>query len=311
MPLFLSRRAAIPASEITDEAVFNQRRDFVKRAIAAGALTASPNLLAASKVDELLGKSEDSDDPLTDIKHATSYNNFYEFTTDKRLVKAYAKDFQTDPWSVKVEGACDKPGTYTLEDILKPHSIEERVYRFRCVEAWSMVVPWNGFALGDLLKRFQPSSDAKFVEFTTLYDPKRMPGQRSRSISWPYVEGLRIDEAMHPLAFMATGLYGKDLPPQNGAPIRLVVPWKYGFKSIKSIVKIRFTSEQPQTTWQQLAAHEYGFYANVNPKVSHPRWSQAREVRIPGLFKNHPTQLFNGYDEVASLYSGMDLRRNY
>jgi len=309
MLIKIPRRSEISAAEITDEDVFVNRRQFIQRAVTLGALTSVPGVLAAA---EPIKSALSSTETPTEYKHIINYNNFYEFTTDKRRVASYARNFNTEGWQVEVEGECDKPGTYTLEDILKPHPIEERIYRFRCVEAWSMVVPWNGFALGDLLKRFAPNSQAKYVEFTTLYDPKQMVGQNSRSIPWPYVEGLRIDEAMHPLAMMVTGIYGKPLLPQNGAPLRLMTPWKYGFKAIKSIVKIRFTSRQPRNTWQILAPNEYGFYANVNPNVDHPRWSQAREVRIPGLFKNRPTEMFNGYaDDVAHLYAGMDLRRNF
>jgi sulfoxide reductase catalytic subunit YedY len=215
---------------------------------------------------------------------------------------------------VAVAGEAEVTGSFTLEDILKPHVLEERIYRLRCVEAWSMVIPWVGFPLGDLLKRFKPTSKARYVEFTTLLDPKQMPGQRYAALDWPYVEGLRIDEAMHPLTILAVGLYGKALPNQNGAPLRLVVPWKYGFKSIKSIVRIRLTEEQPRTSWEKSAPREYGFYANVNPDVDHPRWSQKRERRIgsAAFWDRQPTQMFNGYgDEVASLYTGMDLARSF
>ena len=244
----------------------------------------------------------------------TSYNNFYEFGLDKADPKENAQDFRTQPWSVEIAGECDAPGKLTLEDILKPHALEERVYRFRCVEAWSMVVPWMGFPLADLLARFKPNSRAKYVEFTTLLDPRQMPGQRRAVLEWPYVEGLRIDEAMHPLSFMAVGLYGRWLPNQNGAPLRLVLPWKYGFKGIKSIVRIRFTERQPRNSWNIAAPDEYGFYANVNPAVDHPRWSQAKERRLGGsMFSARVDTLpFNGYaEEVASLYRGMDLRRYF
>ena len=247
----------------------------------------------------------------------STYNNFYEFGTGKDDPARNARDFSIEPWTVKVEGECAKPGSYSLEDILKPHTFEERVFRLRCVEAWSMVIPWVGFSLGDLLKRFEPTGDANYVQFDTLVDSEQMPAQRSRfaTIDWPYQEGLRMDEAMHPLATIATGLYNDILPAQNGAPLRLVVPWKYGFKSIKSIVAIRFTKTMPNNTWRDLQASEYGFYANVNPQVSHPRWSQASERRLPtSLFmpRRIDTMMFNGYaDEVASLYDGMDLRRFY
>jgi len=248
----------------------------------------------------------------TDI---TTYNNFYEFGTDKSDPAQNARGFRTNPWNVTVSGEAEVTGTYSLEDILKPHPLEERIYRLRCVEAWSMVIPWIGFPLGDLLKRFKPTSKARYVGFKTLYDPKQMPGERSGVLEWPYVEGLRMDEAMHPLAIMAVGLYGKVLPNQNGAPLRLIVPWKYGFKGIKSIVAIQFTERMPRTTWAGSAPNEYGFFANVNPEVDHPRWSQASERHIGAgsLFNSRrPTLPFNGYaTEVAALYAGMDLRRNF
>jgi sulfoxide reductase catalytic subunit YedY len=242
----------------------------------------------------------------------TGYNNFYEFGTGKEDPAENAHRLRPRPWSVVVEGECEKPGRLALEDLLAAHSLEERIYRLRCVEAWSMVVPWLGFPLGDLLKRFEPTSRAKFVELTTLLDPRQMPGQRSNVLDWPYVEGLRIDEAMHPLALIAVGLYGKWLPNQNGAPLRLVVPWKYGFKSVKSIVRIRFTERRPSTSWALSAPREYGFFANVNPEVDHPRWSQKSERRIgtANFLARKPTLAFNGYaNEVAGLYRGMDLAR--
>jgi sulfoxide reductase catalytic subunit YedY len=242
----------------------------------------------------------------------TTYNNYYEFGTDKSDPSENAQKFHTQPWNVAIGGEAEVTGTFSLEDILKPHPLEERVYRLRCVEAWSMVVPWVGFPLGDLLKRFKPTSKAKFVEFRTLYDPKQMPGQRSAVLEWPYVEGLRMDEAMHPLTLMAVGLYGKVLPNQNGAPLRLIVPWKYGFKGIKAIVSIKFTERAPRTTWAGAASNEYGFFANVNPSVDHPRWSQATERHIgaSAFGPRQPTLPFNGYAaQVASLYSGMDLRK--
>lgn len=252
---------------------------------------------------------------LTPYESVTTYNNFYEFGTDKADPAENAGTLKINPWTVTVDGLCDKGGQYSLEDLLKPHTLEDRIYRFRCVEAWSMVVPWLGFSLGDLLKRFQPKSSARFVKFTTLLDPKQMPNQNSRALDWPYVEGLRMDEAMHPLATMAVGLYGRSLPDQNGAPLRLIVPWKYGFKSIKSIVKITFTDTAPVTTWLGLAPEEYGFFANVNPAVDHPRWSQARERRLPSpVFKPNwvDTLPFNGYaKDVSGLYRNMDLRRFY
>jgi sulfoxide reductase catalytic subunit YedY len=248
------------------------------------------------------------------LEEITSYNNYYEFGTDKDDPKANAQKFKTTPWSLTIAGEAEITGRYNLEDILKPHALEERVYRLRCVEAWSMVVPWVGFPLGDLLQRFKPTSKAKYVQFTTLHDPRQMPGQSSSVLPWPYVEGLRIDEAMHPLALLVVGLYGRVLPNQNGAPLRLIVPWKYGFKGIKAIVKISFLQRQPETTWNLSAPSEYGFYANVNPQVDHPRWSQATERHIGASFLSarRPTLAFNGYAaEVASLYSGLDLRRNF
>jgi sulfoxide reductase catalytic subunit YedY len=241
-----------------------------------------------------------------------TYNNYYEFGTDKSDPSENAQKFRTQPWNVTIGGEAEVTGTFGLEDILKPHPLEERIYRLRCVEAWSMVVPWVGFPLGDLLKRFKPTSKAKFVEFKTLYDPKQMPGQRSSVLAWPYVEGLRMDEAMHPLTLMAVGLYGKVLPNQNGAPLRLIIPWKYGFKGIKAIVSIKFTERAPRTTWAGAASNEYGFFANVNPAVDHPRWSQATERHIGAnaFGPRQPTLPFNGYAaQVASLYTGLDLRK--
>ncbi|MEC7118491.1 MAG: protein-methionine-sulfoxide reductase catalytic subunit MsrP [Pseudomonadota bacterium] len=262
-----------------------------------------------------LARTNPTGEALTPYESATTYNNFYEFGTGKTDPSRHAGTLKLDPWTVTVDGLCDQAGKYTLEDILKPHTLEDRIYRFRCVEAWSMVVPWLGFSLGDLLKRFEPKSTARFVKFTTLLDTQQMPNQRSRDLNWPYVEGLRMDEAMHPLAIMAVGLYGRSLPDQNGAPLRLIVPWKYGFKSIKSIVRITFMESAPITTWLGLAPQEYGFYANVNPAVSHPRWSQARERRLPNTLLNpnwHETLPFNGYaSEVAGLYRNMDLRKFY
>ncbi len=250
----------------------------------------------------------------TSFEDVTSYNNFYEFGLEKSDPKEYSQSFRYWPWNVEIAGETELPGRYALEDLLKPHALEERLYRFRCVEAWSMVVPWMGIPLGDLLRRFKPSSKAKFVEFTTLLDPAQMPGQRSRVLDWPYVEGLRIDEAMNPLALLVVGVYGQWLPNQNGAPLRLIVPWKYGFKSIKSIVRIHFTERQPRNSWNISAPEEYGFYANVNPAVDHPRWSQAKERRIGGgLFAARVDTLpFNGYaSEVAALYTGMNLARYF
>lgn len=305
----------IPSSEITPEVIYRQRRQFML-AVTAGLLATT----AAGRADTTTGAGRVSvystHEAITPAADASSYNNFYEFGYDKEDPLHYAQKLKTKPWSVHIEGAVAKPGVYTLEDILKPHTLEERIYRLRCVEAWSMVIPWLGFPLADLLKRVEPTSKAKFVYFETLHDPAQMPEQDSlfSTIEWPYREGLRIDEAMHPLTLLATGMYGKVLPNQNGAPLRLVVPWKYGFKSIKSIVKIRLQETQPKTTWEKTAPDEYGFYANVNPDVDHPRWSQKQERRLPSasLFKPNliATQLFNGYAEhVAAMYSGMDLRR--
>ncbi|HEX6047675.1 MAG TPA: protein-methionine-sulfoxide reductase catalytic subunit MsrP [Gemmatimonadaceae bacterium] len=303
----------IPSSEITPEHVYVNRRDFLR---AAGLIGVAG---AAASTAALVGRSASDDRPqgaqpqdaLTPFEDVTTYNNFYEFGTDKSDPAENAKGFKTKPWSVRVEGLVSKPATYDLEDFIKPHKLEERVYRMRCVEAWSMVIPWLGFPMADLIKRVQPLGSAKYVEFQTLHDPKQMPGQRSGVLPWPYTEGLRLDEAMHPLAIFAVGLYGKMLLPQNGAPFRIVVPWKYGFKGAKSIVRIRFTDTQPKTAWNEAAPNEYGFYANVNPEVDHPRWSQARERRI-GEFRRRPTLMFNGYaDQVGHLYRGMDLRKFY
>jgi sulfoxide reductase catalytic subunit YedY len=313
----------IRPSEITDERFFHMRRSLLVATLGLGTAAALPRLAdaqgaATSPVGAQLAfkrneKYVAKETPNT-WQEITSYNNFYEFGLDKGDPAVNAHTLKTTPWSVQIAGECEVKGTFTLEDIVKPHPLEERIYRHRCVEAWSMVIPWVGFGLGDLLRRFKPTSKAKFVEFTTLNDPKQMPGQRDPVLPWPYVEGLRIDEAMHPLAFMVTGVYGRALPNQNGAPLRVHLPWKYGFKSGKSIVKIRFSEQQPQNTWALSAPREYGFYANVNPQVDHPRWSQASERHIgAGFFAaRQPTQMFNGYaDEVASLYQGMDLRRNF
>ena len=306
----------IAASEITPSTVFHARRALLKAAVASGISgLASPVLAADWPVSGTALTAArgpySSDETPTDQQYATGYNNFYEFGLDKTDPARNAHSLRTDPWSVRISGACEKPGTYTLEDILRPHALQERVYRFRCVEAWSMVVPWIGIPLGEVLQRFQPTSQAKFVEFTTLHDPEQMPGQRNAVLNWPYREGLRIDEAMHPLTLLVLGMYGQVLPKQNGAPLRLIVPWKYGFKSVKSIVQIRFSEQQPSTAWNQQAPDEYGFYANVNPEVDHPRWSQKKERRLgDGLFASkRPTLPFNGYaEQVASLYSQMDLR---
>ena len=310
----------LPSSEITPEGVYVNRRSFLAAAgvvgaglIGARALNGGALFAAPSDQQGSLGTPyglQPSDRP-NSYEEITGYNNFYEFGTGKEDPAANAQAFRAKPWTVKVEGLVAKPGTYQLEDFLKPSKLEDRIYRMRCVEAWSMVIPWRGIPLADVIKRAQPTAQAKYVEFTTLLDPRQMPGQRSATLDWPYNEGLRLDEAMHPLTLLATGVYGKDLPNQNGAPLRLVVPWKYGFKGIKSIVRIRLTSMMPKTAWSTAIESEYGFYANVNPQVDHPRWSQATERRI-GQFRRIPTLMFNGYaDQVAALYSGMDLRRNY
>ena len=271
-------------------------------------------LLAGARDLETVAGQFSTDETPNSWEDITTYNNFYEFGTGKDDPYHNAQEFRTQPWSVEISGECDKPGKYQLEDIIGPHTLEDRVYRHRCVEAWSMVVPWVGFPLGDLLKRFNPNSDAKFVRFKTLNDPQQMPGQRRAVLRWPYVEGLTMAEAMHPLTLMVVGVYGKMLPNQNGAPLRLITPWKYGFKGIKSIVEIEFTSRQPRTSWEIANSNEYGFYANVNPEVDHPRWSQARERRIgTGVFaEKQATLMFNGYaEEVAELYAGLDLRKNF
>ena len=311
MPRFVLPRIA--PSEITDEKHFWDRRTWL--ATVGGALgsafvvrpPSAPGSLAASPSRHLAAQA----DPPTPYETITNYNNFYEFTTDKEGVAQLARDFRTTPWTVEVAGEVKRPRRYDLAELLRGLPTVERVSRHRCVEAWSMVVPWNGVELGALIRKLEPTSRAKYVELTTLMDPVRMPGQRRGILQWPYVEGLRMDEAMHPLALLVTGIYGRPVLPQNGAPLRLVVPWKYGFKGAKSIVKIRFTEQQPMTTWALAAPDEYGFYANVNPAVDHPRWSQARERRI-GEFGRRATLPFNGYGEqVASLYRGMDLRVNF
>ena len=318
------------SSEITDRVLYLRRREFLGAAAVAAGTAASAVLLpgcdpagdgraeAATSSRSLAALASErnaelsTDEPLTDREDATRYNNFYEFGTDKTDPRKYAHMLVTDPWSVLIEGEVGKPGRIGLEDLLAPHALEERVYRLRCVEAWSMVIPWIGIPLGSLLKRFEPTSRARFVSFETLHDPEQMPGQRRQVLDWPYREGLRIDEAMHPLSLLATGMYGHELPNQNGAPLRLVVPWKYGFKSIKSIVAIRFSETQPQTSWNMSAPREYGFYSNVNPEVSHPRWSQKRERRIGDFGRKRKTLLFNGYaEQVGDLYAGLDLRTNF
>jgi len=311
----------IRSSEITPESIYLDRRDFIKTGIGTGlavgalGLTGVARALSHEKWQDRWQPQKpgpfDTDEELTPYKDITTYNNFYEFGVDKSDPAEYSESFKPLPWKVAVKGESKKTGTFNLEDLLKPHSPEDRIYRHRCVEGWSMVIPWLGIPLAAVLKRFEPTSKAKFVHFTTVLRPDEMPGQKRSVLQWPYVEGLRMDEAMNPLTLLATGIYGRSLLNQNGAPLRLVLPWKYGFKSIKSIVKISFIASQPKTTWEISAPKEYGFYSNVNPEVDHPRWSQARERRIGEFFKRK-TLMFNGYaDRVASMYSGMDLRTNF
>jgi sulfoxide reductase catalytic subunit YedY len=320
--MLIKQPADIPSSEITDKKVSLSRRQLIQ-AVAGTALAAVGSLVNEAEVHgqqpaqhgrKLVTKPS----PLSTTEapnswsHITTYNNFYEFGTNVHEPAAHARDFRPEPWTITVEGECARTGALNLEDILKGETLEDRIYRHRCVEGWSMVIPWVGFPLSSFVKKCEPTARANFVTMTTLYDPMRMPGQRAPVLAWPYVEGLRMDEAMHPLTILAVGLYGEVLPNQNGAPLRLVVPWKYGFKSIKSIVKIAFVEKEPINSWKRAAANEYGFYANVNPAVDHPRWSQATERRLPSLFKNRKTLPFNGYgDQVAALYAGMDPRKLY
>jgi len=324
--VLIKKPADLRESDVTDQSMYLRRREFLQvagsTAVAMATVGGVPafegtsTLLhaqnpSARKLENLKKSPFNTDEKMNSYKDVTTYNNFYEFGLDKGDPARYSSTLRPSPWSVVVDGQCGKPGTYTIEDIMKWFPLEERIYRMRCVEAWSMVIPWVGFPLADFVKRFQPTSRAKFVKFTTLVDTKQMPGQTEPALPWPYVEGLRMDEALHPLALMAVGLYGEVLPNQNGAPIRLVVPWKYGFKGIKSVVRVSFEETQPVNTWQRVRADEYGFYANVNPAVDHPRWSQASERRIGEFFKRK-TLPFNGYaDQVASLYTGMDPRKLY
>ncbi len=326
--MLIKKAEDIKSSEITDKKTYLNRRNFMRSA-ALAATTVATGLLyrrlnppavatkPGEKIADIVKPAPDSgfvtSETKTSFKDITNYNNFYEFSTDKQAVVRLSQGFVTKPWRVSVEGLVNKPRVFDLDDLVKIAPQEERVYRHRCVERWSMVIPWVGFPLAELLKKVEPTSPAKYVAFQTLYDPKQFPEQSGigSGLDWPYVEGLRLDEAMHPLAILATGLYGETLPPQDGAPIRLVVPWKYGFKSIKSIVKISLVDREPLTTWNIQAPGEYGFYSNVNPTVSHPRWSQEKERRI-GEYGLRDTQIFNGYGEqVASLYAGMDLRANF
>jgi sulfoxide reductase catalytic subunit YedY len=308
-------------SDVTPKAAYLQRREFMRLAAAglvggAASMLATPDESAAQggglpKLSFTKSPLSTTGEALTPYGAITTYNNFYEFGQDKETPSMRAKSLRTRPWTVTIDGAVNKGGQFAIDDLIKPYQLEERIYRLRCVEAWSMVIPWIGFPLGDLLRKVEPTEKARFVEFKTLNDPQQMPGVRSRALDWPYTEGLRLDEALHPLTILAVGLYGEILPNQNGAPIRLIVPWKYGFKSIKSIVRISLVERQPVGAWEQSQPSEYGFYSNVNPKVDHPRWTQARERRIGEFFKRE-TLMFNGYgDQVASLYQGMDLRKNY
>jgi sulfoxide reductase catalytic subunit YedY len=325
--MLIKKPGEIKSSEITDRKVYLNRRNFMRGAALVATTTATgllyrklnpppPQTRPGVKLaDVVKPASEDgaargfsTNEKPTSLEDITNYNNFYEFSTDKRGVAEASQGFVTRPWTVSVEGLVNKPKAYDLDELLKISPQEERIYRHRCVEGWSMVIPWVGFSLGKLLEQVEPTSQARYVAFETLYDPKRMPNQRTGVLDWPYVEGLRLDEAMHPLTILATGLYGETLPPQNGAPVRLVVPWKYGFKGIKSIIKIKLVEDQPPTTWNMYARSEYGFYSNVNPNVNHPRWSQARERRI-GEYGLRDTLMFNGYaEQVAPLYAGMDLK---
>jgi sulfoxide reductase catalytic subunit YedY len=322
--MLIRRPADIRSSEITDKKTYLNRRDFVRLATGGAALAgagaigaeallhAQPPAPHGAKLPNVKQGPFGTTEKQNTWEQITTYNNYFEFGTDKDSPAYYAKNLKPAPWSVAVEGEVAKPAVYHIEDILKGQTLEDRIYRHRCVEAWSMVIPWVGFPLSDFIKKVQPTAKAKYIEFTTLADPNQMPGLRFPSLRWPYVEGLRMDEAMHPLTILVVGLYGEVLPNQNGAPLRVAIPWKYGFKHAKSIVKIRFVEREPLNAWQRAQPSEYGFYANVNPSVAHPRWSQARETRLPGLFKNFNTLMFNGYgDQVASLYNGMDLRKYY
>jgi sulfoxide reductase catalytic subunit YedY len=321
--MLIKKAADLRESEVTPKELYVRRREFIAAAgvTAAAVATGGLGLIGdaevfaqnpnAQKLTDLKKSPFSTDEKLNSYKDITTYNNFYEFGLDKADPGKYAGSLKPRPWSVVVEGQCAKPGNYNIEDIMKWAPLEERIYRLRCVEAWSIVVPWIGYPLSEFIKRFEPTSKAKYVQFKTLVDPRQMPGQSEPALRWPYSEGLRMDEAMHPLTLLGLGLYGEVLPNQNGAPIRLVIPWKYGFKSIKSIVRVSFTENEPLNTWKQQQASEYGFYANVNPQVDHPRWSQGSERRL-GEFFRRKTLMFNGYgDQVASLYAGMDLRKFY
>lgn len=319
--MLIKKAADIRSSEITPQKVFLSRRNFLATAATAGAAAAiglglretvapSTVVLAGNKIDGIQKSPFSTTETITPYKDVTHYNNYYEFSTNKDEPAELARNFRTHPWKVKIDGQVERKQELDVDAIVKMAPPEERIYRHRCVEGWSIVVPWVGFSLSELIKRVNPTSKAKFVEFTTILDKTQMPGQQRDVLEWPYVEGLRMDEAMHPLALLCFGMYGEDLPNQDGAPLRIVVPWKYGFKCAKAIVRIRFTDKQPMNTWNIAAPNEYGFYANVNPHVDHPRWSQAKERRLGEFFKR-PTLMFNGYDQVASLYSGMDLKKNF
>jgi sulfoxide reductase catalytic subunit YedY len=319
--MLIKRSSIIKSSEITSEDNYLNRRKFIQSSTLIGGSLLSSKLLCANLPQEPFAELDDvksslysTDEKINNFLDVTSYNNYYEFGTGKDDPYRNGKDFQSRPWSIEVTGEAEKTGIFDIEDFVKPYLLEERIYRMRCVEAWSMVIPWVGIPLADIIKSFKPLSSATHVRFETLHDRERMPGQKSRVLKWPYREGLTMAEAMNPLPLLAIGIYGRALPNQNGAPIRLVVPWKYGFKGIKGIVKMSFVKSQPKTSWEMAASNEYGFYANVNPKVSHPRWSQARERRIgSGVFASkQPTQMFNGYGEqVAHLYDGLNLRRHF
>jgi sulfoxide reductase catalytic subunit YedY len=319
--MLIKKAADILSSEITPKSLYMNRRAFLAGTAVAGAAAvagvglremASPSKVvqANAKIDGIKQSSFSTTEKITPYKDVTNYNNYYEFSTDKEGPAELAKNFKTRPWTVTIDGLVKKKQVLDVDAILKMSAPEERIYRHRCVEGWSIVVPWVGFSLSELIKRADPLPKAKFVEFTTLNDLRQMPGLRVPVLDWPYVEGLRMDEAMHPLALLCFGMYGEVLPNQDGAPLRIVIPWKYGFKSAKAIVRIRFTEEQPVNTWNKAAPSEYGFYSNVNPNVDHPRWSQAKERRLGEFFKR-PTLMFNGYDQVASLYSGMDLKKYF
>ena len=319
--MLIKKAPDIRSSEITPKSVYLRRREFIQAsaaALVAAGFSSVANPAQAqggglAKLPNVQKSPLSTNEPPSLYEHITSYNNFYEFAPGAGDgPKNNSKNFKPRPWKIKIDGLVGKPGEYDIDDFIKPYTLEERVYRFRCVEAWSFVIPWVGIPLSEFIKRAEPQGSAQYIEFTTLQDVARFPMQRTDLLAWPYREGLRMDEANHPLSIMVVGMYGETLPAQNGAPLRLMVPWKYGFKNIKSIVKMRFVDKQPRNTWQVMAPNEYGFFANVNPTVDHPRWSQAREKRLPSFIANRRTEMFNGYaDQVQSLYAGMDLRRNF